>query len=189
MTGILCPHCGTKTRLEVQARFQQGRHHYCIRQCIECNEVVYATSDQDTLDDPFTMYPTLRADAAPEYPDNVRENFTEAIRSINGANYKAAVIMTRSALQAATRALGASGKDLKSEIDDLANKNLIPDSLREWAHNIRDGGNLVAHPEPEKHVGKEDADELVALAESIFEYLYVIPARVAARRARLSQPP
>ncbi len=30
----------------------------------------------------------------------------------------------------------------------------------------------------------QDAEELIALADSIFDYLYVIPAEVARRRAR-----
>ena len=30
----------------------------------------------------------------------------------------------------------------------------------------------------------QDAEELIALAESIFDYLYLIPAEVARRRAR-----
>ncbi len=92
--------------------------------------------------------------------------------------------MTRSALQGATRQQGAQGKTPKDEIDDLAAKHVIPPALQDWAHELRDGGNLVAHPEPGKTVDIQDAEELIALADSIFDYLYVIPAEVARRRAR-----
>ncbi len=87
-------------------------------------------------------------------------------------------------MQVATRQYQANGANLYQEIGDLAKKHIIPGSLKDWAHEIRDGGNLVAHPEPTKGVQKQDTEELLALAESIFEYLYVAPAQVEQRRRR-----
>jgi len=128
----------------------------------------------------------VRSDAPQEYPDDVRENFDEALRSLNASNPRACVVMTRSSMQAATRQLQAKGGNLKEEIDDLADRHVIPESLRQWAHEIRDGGNLVAHPEPGKRVEIADAEELLELAESMFEYLYVVPDQIRRRRDRLS---
>ena len=183
MAAYFCPHCKVKAtfaeRGPSQPRVQwRDRTHY-IWTCNNCEGVVYATVGPESND--VVIYPSLRSDAPEEYPHDVRDNFTEAIRSINGDNPKSAVIMARSALQAATREQGATGKNLKEEIDDLA----IPDALKDWAHEIRDGGNLVGHPEPDKKVEMADAKELMALAESIFEYLYVIPNHVKRRRQRL----
>jgi hypothetical protein len=45
---------------------------------------------------------------------------------------------------------------------------------------------LVAHPEPGKTVEIADAEELLELAESMFEYLYVVPDQIRRRRDRLS---
>jgi len=132
------------------------------------------------------IYPFVRSEAPEEYPEGVRENFAEAIRSLNNNNPKACVVMTRSAMQAATRQLKAKRSNLKEEIEYLADEHIIPDSLKDWAHEIRDGGNLVAHPEPGKRVEKEDAEELLELAESIFEYLYVVPEQVRRRRERVA---
>ena len=90
------------------------------------------------------------------------------------------------------REQGAKGKTLKSEIDALASNHAIPEALKVWAHELRDGGNLVAHPEPDKTVETQDAEELIALAESLFEYLYVVPKEVERRRERLTpeeEPP
>ena len=87
-------------------------------------------------------------EAEPDIPADIRDDFNEALRSFNGNNAKAAVIMTRSALQGATRQQGSEGKTLKDEIEDLAAKHVIPPAIQDWAHELRDGGNLVAHPEP-----------------------------------------
>jgi len=186
MAAYYCPHCKVKAMFANMGpnKGWGGRIH-SIWTCHNCDGIVYASAA--TEPDDVEIYPSLRSDAPEEYPDDVRENFGEALRSINGSNPKAAVIMARSALQAATREHGATGNNLKEEIDDLAARHVIPDALKDWAHEIRDGGNLVGHPKPDKKVEVADAEELIALAESIFEYLYVIPRHVERRRQRLAQ--
>ena len=179
MAAHFCPHC------KVYANFGQvaaavhkvtGGSHF-IWSCANCSGGVFVIGDK-------IVFPTIRMEAEPDIPTDIRDDFNEALRSLNGNNAKAAVIMTRSALQGATRQQEAQGKTLKDEIDDLAAKHVIPPALQDWAHELRDGGNLVAHPEPGKTVDMQDAEDLIALAESIFDYLYVIPAEVARRRAR-----
>jgi hypothetical protein len=155
-----------------------GKSHY-LWICSNCNNAVYAIEDE-------IIYPSTRTDASPDLPPEVRENFNEALSSLNANNPKAAVLMTRSALQAATREQGATGASLAAEIDDLATNNKLPKSLQDWSHELRDGGNLAAHPEPDKRIQIQDAEELVSLAEAIFQYLYVIPPDVRRRRARLA---
>jgi hypothetical protein len=135
------------------------------------------------------IYSSVRSEASLDLPVDVRENFGEALRSLNAKNPKAAVMMVRSALQAATRQQGAKGGSLAAEIEYLADQHTLPESLRKWAHELRDGGNLAAHPEPDKKVDNQDAEELVALAESVFEYLYLIPKRVERRRSRTGEEP
>jgi len=186
MAAYFCPHCRVKATFANQGPNHKGASRiHSIWTCGNCAGVVYASVGREAND--VEIYPSLRFDAPEEYPDDVRENFGEALRSINGSNPKAAVIMARSALQAATREHGATGNNLKEEIDDLAARHVIPDALKDWAHEIRDGGNLVGHPKPDKKVEVADAEELIALAESIFEYLYVIPKHVEHRRQRLVQ--
>jgi hypothetical protein len=185
MSAYFCPHC------KVMATFESGgpgwtwnnRAHFVWR-CHNCNGLVYAMVEAQTAE--AEIWPSLRSEAPEELPEVVRDNLSEAIRSVNANSPRAAVVMTRSALQAATREQGAQGKNLREEIDDLVQKHVIPESLGTWAHEIRDGGNLVAHPEPGKQVLMADAEELMALAESVFEYLYVVPKQVERRRERLA---
>ena len=187
MAAHFCPHC------KVMATFgDQGPNaswemrYHSIWVCSNCSGVVYARRSLETNE--VEIWPSLRSQAPEELPEPVRENFSEALRSVNANNPRAAVVMTRSALQAAAREQGAEGKNLREEIDDLVTKHVIPESLGNWSHEIRDGGNLVAHPEPGKQVGMADAEELIALAESIFEYLYIVPKQVEKRRERLATP-
>jgi hypothetical protein len=183
MPAYFCPHCkvmATFTDQGPRVGWAERVHTLCV--CANCGGVVYAMIAPKGVE----IWPTLRSEAPEELPEVVRENLSEAIRSVNANNPRAAVVMARSALQAATREQGAQGRNLKEEIEDLVQKHVIPESLGTWAHEIRDGGNLVAHPEPSKQVLMADAEELMALAESIFEYLYVVPKQVERRRERLA---
>ena len=177
MAAHFCPHCKVHAVFCPLLPTENLAPGHFIRSCVNCHERVFAIGDK-------IVFPTIRTEAEPDIPTDIRGDFNEALSSLNGNNAKAAVIMTRSALQGATRQQGAQGKTLKDEIDGLAAKHVIPPALQDWAHELRDGGNLVAHPEPGKTVDMQDAEELIARADSIFDYLYVIPAKVARRRAR-----
>lgn len=94
--------------------------------------------------------------------------------------------MSRSALQAAAREKGAPDGSLADQIGWLADEHLITPDLKEWAHEARLSGNLVAHPRPEdRKVDGVEAMEIVEFAETIFFHLYVIPKRTEMRRQRL----
>jgi hypothetical protein len=187
---INCPICHAHSSVNTPwgGRSRDGTQIFVL-QCINCSGMLFAEQDETNPQRPKLLYPVEREESPPEYPDDVRDNYTEAVRSLKAGNFKACIVMTRGSLQAAMRDKQAKGNNLKQEIEDLASRHIIPDSLKEWSHEIRDGGNLVAHPEPNKRVTKADAEELLALAESIFQYLYVVPAQVEARRQRLQQSP
>jgi hypothetical protein len=56
--------------------------------------------------------------------------------------------MARSAVQLATRYQEAQGKSLKAEIDDLADRRILPPIMKEWSHEVRELANDAAHPKP-----------------------------------------
>lgn len=158
-----------------------------ILQCANCSGFSFMDGFIDrSQNDVKVVFPPSRDEDPADYPEGVRRNYRDAVRSFDAGIAAGCVMMLRGALQAAMREQNAKGANLKQEIEDLASRHVIPRILSEWADAIRDGGNLVAHPEPGKQVEMKDAEELLALADSIFEYLYVVPADVARRRARLN---
>lgn len=160
-----------------------------VRQCSACGQYAFGIAPVDDTDKFKLLYPEARLTAPDDYPPLVADNFSEALRSLSAGAFKASAAMTRSAIQAAMVVEQAQGKDLFHQIEDLANTHIIPQTLSDWAHEIRDGGNTAVHPELGQKVDRSDAEELVALAESIFEYLYIIPAEVNRRRLRRSSQP
>jgi Domain of unknown function (DUF4145) len=141
MAAYFCPHW--KSNSNFRANFSQvyaaARHE--VQVCDHCSLAAFFL-------DGVIVFPKLRTEASADLPQDFRDDFNEALRSLNGGNGKSAIIMTRSALQAATREQKASGNTLYEEIDDLASRGVLPLSLQSWAHELRNGGNLVAHPKP-----------------------------------------
>ena len=74
---------------------------------------------------------------------------------------------------------------LQLQIDEMAAKGLITSPLRQWAHEVRLGGNDGAHPDRDglNDVTKQDADEIIEFTEQFLEHVYVMPAALAARQA------
>lgn len=181
-----CTVCKARSAFNVNGQqFDHAGRKYSLGFCQNCGLPNYCASDDNGASWQI-LYPKADESTPIGCPADVRDNFAEAISSRNVGNYRAAVLMARGALQACMRDLGATESTLQREIDDLAGQHRLPASIRDWAHEVRVGANLAAHPKPNSEVGPEDADELIALAESIFEYLYTIPANVQARRARLT---
>jgi hypothetical protein len=74
---------------------------------------------------------------------------------------------------------------LQIQIDEMAGKGLITEPLKQWAHEVRLGGNDGAHPDKDglKDVSEQDADEIVQFAREFLHHIYVMPAALAARQA------
>src|SRR5438105_2720811 len=139
-----CPFCGAFAQFNNVWNGQSPEFVHIVMICQHCSRMVWAMNQGGKE---VILYPVSKLTAPDEYPEDVRDNFTEALRSLAHGNYKSAVVMARTALQASTRGMNAKGTNLKQEIEDLASRHVIPKSLEDWAHSIRDGGNLVAHPE------------------------------------------
>jgi hypothetical protein len=93
--------------------------------------------------------------------------------------------MARSALQAALRDQGAKGKNLATEITDLATRGILPPLMEEWSHELRALGNDAAHPDAQSTgATAADARDLVEFLDYLLEYLYNLPKAIADYRAR-----
>ena len=120
-----------------------------------------------------------------EFPDQVARYWIQAHSSLSDENWDAAAVMARSSLQIALRSAGATGKNLKEEIDHVASMGLLPPIMKEWSDNVREFGNDSAHPEiGQAPTDPDDAADIVEFMDYLLEYLYKLPARISAFRNR-----
>ncbi|MBO1109857.1 DUF4145 domain-containing protein [Plesiomonas shigelloides] len=131
-------------------------------------------------------WPIGKVKKYPEHwPEAVGRYWMQAKRNIKDENWDAAALMARSALQVALREKNAQGNNLKQEIDDMAQKGILPKIMQDWAHNVRELGNDSAHPSPNQPpTSAQDAKDIVGFMDYLFEYLYTLPKKIHDYRAR-----
>ena len=153
-----------------------------IYQCDNCEELILLIYS----DTEIHQYPTRIPKLDESIPKQVADDYIEAIRCFDVGAKKASVVMCRRALQNSVIERGAKKDKLLNQIDELFGNQIITKDIRNWAHEIRLTGNIGAHPDEDglNDVNHEDADELIKFMEEYLNYVYIMPAMVAKKRAK-----
>jgi len=120
-------------------------------------------------------------------PEEIANDFAEAMRCLWIESYKASVAMCRRSVEAACHDLGATGRNLYEKIEDLASKGVITDRMRRMAHRVRLTGNENLHGKGKASDAHFDADDLAGMQErdalamvtftkEFFHHIYAIEA-------------
>jgi len=114
-------------------------------------------------------------------PGNINKFYSQATDSLKAGNYDASSMMSRKSLEVAVKTLSPkSSGSLYKIIESLAKQNMITPDIKDWAHIIRDDGNIAAHEE--EPVNREHAEELLSFAEMFLMYTFTMPAMVKDKR-------
>lgn len=169
-----------------------GALHVCPRSACRKPSLVFTefhTTSGDVLGVPSV------AGQLPRGTATEMEGLSEAVESVRaeawschyGGDYRAALVMGRAAVQRAVRTLGGEGRDLYKEIDDLRQKGIVTEELKEWAHEVRLSAREAAHPDELGEVSAEDALESLRFMDDFLQFAIALPearkARQAARKA------
>ena len=162
--------------------------HFTTLKCGNCAGYVMvlwsAGASHGRLHD-FRVLPSpQRVVRAPEeWPNDVGRYWVQAHRSLSDENWDAAAVMARSSLQIAFRDKGATGKNLKEEINDLVSRGVMSPTMGEWSHEVRELGNDSAHPRPgQVPTASKDAHDIVCFLDYCLEYLYPLPQHITRYR-------
>jgi len=178
--ALICPHCGVYSTISIRTAYDS--HHIYV--CDQCDRLILLViNDKNQITD---QYPKRIPKLDPSIPQDVANDYVEAIKCIDINANKASVAMCRRALQASLIQKGAKKEKLVEQIDELFNKGIITEDIKDWAHEIRLTGNIGAHPDQDglKDVTSQDAEELIRFIEEYLNYVYIMPAKVAAKRAK-----
>lgn len=194
--SIYCPYCHRHTSLrpapvkhtigrseyEVQAFWEKNYSDtWWIGICNACEEPVLVLNRGDKV------YPRpLPSPTEKDIPELIRLDLEEAKICLSSGAYRAAAVMARRAMQVAAIEKGASGDKLVSQIHALQQTGKITTDLKEWADAVRWVGNDAAHPNGVQ-VTKDDAEDVLQLAEQFLHVLYVAPALAAGIKKRLGK--
>lgn len=177
--------------------------YYIIFRCVPCKKLILEThrfkqneySSKEQLESAGwqNKFPTDNISISNKFeesvPVDVVEDFKEGAICLSNKCFRASVAMFRRSLQSSLVERGAnSSEDLMAQIK---NANFLTQDIKDWAHNIRIFGNWGAHPQDDnlKDVNEKLAEETQSFIEEFFNYVYVMPARVAnARQKNIPKP-
>lgn len=149
------------------------------------------------------VYPHRARTGIPdEVPERYRVDLDEATTAIEYSP-KASAALSRRLLQKTLREeLKIRKKDLSLEIDEFIENAGAPTYLADAVDAIRSIGNFAAHPLKNTNTGEiveveaGEAEWLLEVIESLFDFVFVQPTRLKARRevlnaklADLGKPP
>ena len=135
-------------------------------------------------------YPKPQPSKCPPYtPDDLRRIFLQASNAFKRGDPDASGAMSRKVVDVSTQQLLAADSkkfnNIQGRIDELAHRGKLTDDLRQWAHEIRLGGNDASHDTDAFTM--PEAEELLDFAELYLTYVYSLPLRLADRRTRTAE--
>jgi hypothetical protein len=191
--SIYCPHCHQHTSLDI-ARAAYGpnydpsytgaiwkkneRESWWIGICNHCDEPVLSLNAGEAI------YPNpLPSPTDHRIPKDIGDDLTESKFCFSIGAFRASAVMARRSMQSACIDKGAKKKNLVDQVDELKNNGVITNDLKEWADVVRWVGNDAAHPNKDI-VEKDDAKDILELAEQFLHVIYVAPAIAKERRTK-----
>ena len=124
-------------------------------------------------------------------PVSLASDYREAAITL-AVSPKASAALSRRCLQNTIREkLGIKKATLEQEIEEAM--KVVSSGLGQQLHAVRQIGNFAAHPTKDTNTGDivdvepDEAEWNLDVLDTMFDELYVVPARAAARTANLNQ--
>ncbi|MFC7860716.1 DUF4145 domain-containing protein [Arthrobacter koreensis] len=121
----------------------------------------------------------------PDVPTHISEAAGEAHKSRSIDNFRSAILMARTVVEATAKNKGVTKGSLFAKIDELHNQGIIQALTQKTAHGIRDFGNDMAHGDIEVAVDAGDADLVLEFMDAFLAEVFQTPAKLAALQATM----
>jgi hypothetical protein len=130
---------------------------------------------------------------SPNVPPEFGNDYIEACL-VFADSTKASAALSRRCLQYILREkAGVKKSDLSKEIQEVLDSKSLPSDLADAIDAIRNIGNFAAHPLKSTNTGlildvePGEAEWTLDVLEQLFDFYFVRPAQLAAKRAALNQ--
>lgn len=175
-----CINCGRPVMIELEI---DRDYLFALREYIANPEHKYNGPDPKILKTWPEQVPLY---THPSLPEEVNNYFLvlQKILPLLSTAPAIAIATSRNILQKSLDYLGAQGKTLYNQIEYLADKGIISNVLKDWAHVIREFGNAATH---ESKGSFEEAKEMVEFTKIFLQYTFELPDRINKTRAEFSK--
>ena len=143
------------------------------------------------------IYPasTGPSGVGPGVPDNLKEEYLEAVRVLD-VSAKASAMLSRRILQTILFEQGYKSRNLDDQISAVLKETdpdkVLPQAIRQTVDAIRNFGNFSAHQQKDKvtseiiDVEPQEAEWCLEIVSDLFEHYYVRPTANAKKLADLN---
>lgn len=174
-----CPECdGLLIRLR-RGRFGAHGEYSGSLKTVELEQIVYPQ---------YSIRPVDQ-----EVPERYRDDYLEASAILN-ISPKASAALSRRLLQHILREeFSISHRSLSVEIEEFIKRSDVPSYLSDAVDAIRNIGNFAAHPLKGTNSGEiievepGEAEWLLEVLDSLFDFAFVQPTRLKERREKLNE--
>jgi hypothetical protein len=134
-----------------------------------------------------------RPPAPPEVPKALAEDYNEACVVLADSPKASAALSRRCLQHTLSDAKLSTMRDLNDAIKDALKSGRLPSHIAEDLDAVRNIGNFAAHPQKSQHSGEVldfepgEAEWNLDVLESLFDFVYVGPARSKAKRDNLNK--
>lgn len=199
---LRCPECGQKSILafaavpDGQAKYvgSSGTATWATRVCPDpaCGALIFIVG-QDGSEAIIKSFPPESIDFdSTDLPPAVLDAFKEAVECHAHACYQASAIVVRKTLEEVCADRGAAGNNLKTRLENLRGKLLLPKEMFDALHDLRLLGNDAAHVELSDFnaINKEKVEVALDIGKEILKAAYQyksIMGRLDALKVRASR--
>ena len=198
-----CPQCGIARPLlrlvdnihfhHLESGYNSKQYWYFTARCSHCEKhaLFYGWctppsnghKGQPEVLEIVESYPEL-ASAAEELPALAGRFFQQAIESRHAPD--GALMLAASSIDAMLKDKSYTKGSLYDRIIKARDDGLLTEDMASWAHEIRLSANEPRHAdEAFQGATSDEADQIIAFAKALGEYLYVLPARVHRWQAKV----
>lgn len=206
-----CPHCNVAINVEwestvafVDSDKPGSGTEVAVETCPDCRKLIVKlvhgkikrseySAEVTEVESEEIIYPKFSVRVVEnEVPEQYKAEFLEAT-AILGISPKASAALSRRMLQnILQKVFGIEKRSLADEIDEFLHMQGVPSHLAGAIDAIRNIGNFGAHPLKDLHSGEivdvepGEAEWLLDVLESLFDFAFVQPRRLEARKERLN---
>lgn len=187
-----CRYCGNTTLMKLVGEYKSnwdegsgyyGYFHYFMMNCPVCGRVTlfqeyWSSANEDESE---ILYPTTSVDYT-GVPSVIKNAFEASVQT-KGIDQSICVLSLRRVLQMICKEKNAKKGDLSVQINDLIEKKILPEMMRDVLYVIRIFGNEAAHGDSVSFT-LYDVEQLIDYVATIINYLYSLPTRVKRQKQR-----
>jgi len=188
---IKCLHCGNETLMRQIGEFCWDSSDNELFACPVCHKLTLREKTMKRnsyyeieYDDKETILYPINSINSCAIPIEIKEAFESALK-IKNIDKNVCLMALRRTLELILKDKGAKKWGLKDKIEEIAEKGLLPKTLKEASSLTKMLGDTAAH-DKELEIDQHDVESMAEFVGFIIEYLYIIPDKINTYKERLS---